>query len=99
MTRSLFLSASVPDPRRDARFHSTSDRVAIRDAVRALVTVALPSMRIVWGGHPAITPLVRVVAEGVGIAGSDRVQLFQSRLYRSRAPIDNAAFENVVWTK
>lgn len=97
--RAIFLSASVPDPQRDPRYHMTADRVAIRDAVRALVTVALPHTQLVWGGHPAITPLVRVIAEGMGVVGADRVRLFQSNYFRGKMPKDNAAFETVIKTR
>ena len=89
----IFLSASVPDPKRHQRYHSTADVIAIRDAVRAIATVALPHASLHWGGHPAITPLVRVVAESVGITGADRVRLFQSRWFSDVLPEDNAAFE------
>ncbi len=99
MMRALFLSASVPDPKRDPRYNATADKVAIRDATKALVTVALPCVRLVWGGHPAITPLVRVIAEGIGITGADRVRLYQSRYFEDIAPEDNAVFERVTWTK
>ena len=90
----VFLSASVPDPKRHGRYHATADFVAIRDAVRALATVVLPHAALHWGGHPAITPLVRVVAESVGITGADRVRLFQSRWFSDVLPEDNAAFES-----
>lgn len=91
----VFLSASVPDPKRHARYHGTADVIAIRDAVRALVTVVLPQARLVWGGHPAITPLVRVIAQDLGITGADKVRLYQSAFFRGRMPKDNAAFESV----
>jgi hypothetical protein len=64
MTFAVFLSASVPDPKRDPKYYRTADVTAIRDAVRALVTIVLPKARLVWGGHPAITPPVRVIAFG-----------------------------------
>jgi SLOG cluster3 family len=92
----IFLSASVPDPERHPRYHMTSDVTAIRDAIRALATVVLPSARLVWGGHPAITPLIRVMVEGMGIMSSDRVRLFQSSYFRGKMPEDNAAFERVI---
>ena len=99
MTAAIFLSASVPDPERDPKYHKTADRIAICDATRALVTVTLPHMRLVWGGHPAITPLIRVIAEGIGITGADRVRLYQSQFFRGVMPRDNAAFEQVVKTR
>src|SRR4051812_22534439 len=96
--KALFLSASVPDPKRHPRYHSTADVIAIRDAVRALATVVLPKASLYWGGHPAITPLIRVVAKDVGVKGVDRVRLFQSAWYSDQLPTDNAAFERYVLT-
>lgn len=98
MSVTVFLSASVPDPKRDPAYAETSDRIAIRDAVRALASVILPQGQLVWGGHPAITPLIRVVAEGIGITSGDRVLLYQSALFEGVMPQDNAAFERVVVT-
>ncbi len=95
----VFLSAGIPDPRREPDFARTADRIAIRDAVRALASVVLPRGRLVWGGHPAITPLIRVVAEGIGITSADRVILYQSSFFEGRMVEDNAAFERVVLTR
>lgn len=61
--KNIFLSASIPLPERDAKYYDTADIVAIRDAVIALTTVVLPHHRIVWGGHPSITPLIYYVME------------------------------------
>ena len=61
--KSIFLSASIPLPERDAKYYDTADIVAIRDAVIALTTLVLPHHRIVWGGHPSITPLIYYVME------------------------------------
>lgn len=91
--KAIFLSASVPDPKRHERYHSTADIIAIRDAIRAIATVVLPHASLHWGGHPAITPLIRVVAESVGVTGADRVRLFQSEWFTKVLPKDNAAFE------
>jgi SLOG cluster3 family len=96
--KAIFLSASVPDPRRHPRYHTTADIIAIRDSVRALATVVLPHASLSWGGHPAITPLIRVVAESVGITGADRVRLYQSAWFSEVLPSDNAAFERYVLT-
>jgi hypothetical protein len=93
VSRSIFLSASIPDAHRDPRYFSTMDLIAIRDAARALATVVLPHATLFWGGHPSITPLVRVVAESTGLTGTDRVRLFQSAWYSDQLPTDNAAFE------
>lgn len=95
----VFLSASVPDPRRDPKYHSSADLVAIRDAVRALAAVVLPHATLHWGGHPAITPLVSVVARSVGITGADRVRLYQSEWFPfEQRPTANEDFERIVLT-
>ncbi|HEY0131588.1 MAG TPA: hypothetical protein VGB57_09300 [Allosphingosinicella sp.] len=91
--KAIFLSASVPDPRRDPIYYETADLVAIRDCVRALATVVLPHAALFWGGHPAITPLIRVVAENAGIKAPDRIRLFQSAWFSDVLPADNAEFE------
>lgn len=90
----VFLSASIPDPRRNRRYHETADIIAIRDAVRALATVVLPQAGLYWGGHPAITPLIRVVAQGIEMKDSQGIHLYQSAWYSDVFPEDNAAFEN-----
>ncbi|MGD1076671.1 MAG: hypothetical protein ABR903_11425 [Thermodesulfovibrionales bacterium] len=95
----IFLSASIPDPRRNTAYWETADLTAIRDAVRALATVVLPSATLIWGGHPAITPLIRVVAESVGVSVKEHVVLYQSEFFRDQFPADNEAFECVIVTR
>ena len=94
MNRAIFLSASIPKPQRAPRYFTTMDVIAIRDAVRALATVVLPHATLYWGGHPSITPLIRVVAESTGLTDKDRVRLFQSAWFSQELPQDNAAFES-----
>ena len=94
----FFLSASVPDPKRTARFAETADTVAIASAVGALVHVLLGRRRMVWGGHPAITPMVYAIAEDMGVDYSQWVRLYQSSHFEDRYPEDNARFKNVVYT-
>ncbi len=78
----VFLSASVPDPNRNPKYFSTGDTVAIRDAVLALVTVVVPKTKLVFGGHPAITPMVKWVADQMG--AFDNVRMFQSMFFRDQ---------------
>jgi hypothetical protein len=59
----IFLSASIPLPERHPKYYETADLIAIRDAVIALASIALPNHRIIWGGHPSITPLIYYVIE------------------------------------
>lgn len=95
---SIFLSASVPDPLRAPRYAETADSVAIASAVGALVHVVLGRRRLVWGGHPAITPMVYSVAEGLGVDYSQWVSLYQSKYFEDRYPEDNDKFKNVTYT-
>ena len=78
MSDAIFLSASVPDPRRGPEYAQTADTVAITAAVSALVHVLLGRRLLVWGGHPAITPMVWGVAQGLGLDYGQWVKLYQS---------------------
>jgi hypothetical protein len=51
---------------------------------------------LVFGGHPAITPLVRLLFNQASRSPRDHVTLYQSALFRREFPEDNAAFERVV---
>ncbi|MBB3999084.1 SLOG domain-containing protein [Aureimonas pseudogalii] len=94
----IFLSASVPDQKRAPRHASTADSVAICSAVSALVHVTLGRRVLVWGGHPAITPMVWVVAQDVGVDYGRWVRLYQSRHFADQFPEDNQRFRNVTYT-
>ncbi|MBK8243274.1 MAG: hypothetical protein IPK88_07605 [Saprospiraceae bacterium] len=59
----IFLSASIPLPDRHPKYYDKADIIAIRDAVIALASIALPKYRLIWGGHPSITPLIYYVIE------------------------------------
>lgn len=98
MTGSIFLSASVPDPRRAPEYAESADSVAISAAVAALVHVTLGRRVLVWGGHPAITPMVWAVAEALGVDYGGWVKLYQSRYFEDEFPEDNAKFRNVTYT-
>jgi len=54
--RIYFLSASVPYGKRALEYKP--DPIAVRDAVQALVSVVIRDSMLVFGGHPAITPLI-----------------------------------------
>ncbi|MDO6563123.1 hypothetical protein Q4488_06950 [Amphritea sp. 1_MG-2023] len=99
MEDSIFLSASVPDPKRAPEFAETSNSVAITSAVRALVHVTLGRRVLVWGGHPAITPMIKVVAEEMGVDYGEWVKLYQSLYFKDQFPQDNEKFGNVIYTE
>lgn len=99
MEDSIFLSASVPDPKRYPEFAETSNSVAITAAVRALVHVTLGRRVLVWGGHPAITPMIKVVAEEMGLNYGEWVKLYQSLYFEEQFPQDNEKFGNIIYTE
>ena len=90
----VFLSASVPVVGRGT-YHETADPFLIQNAVREFVTVALGRRVIVWGGHPAITPMVWAVCEDLGVDFSLAVILYQSRFFEDIFPEENRRFANV----
>jgi hypothetical protein len=97
--KNIFLSASIPLPERDPKYFETADIVAIRDAIIALTTVVLPKHRIIWGGHPSITPLIYYVMEKLGLNIQEHVKLYQSLWFEHLFPDDNNKFENIVFTE
>lgn len=95
----VFLSASVPLPSRNIAYFNTADVIAIRDAVRALTIVIIEQKaQLVFGGHPAISPMIRLQISRAGMPVGDRVVMFQSRFFDRVFPDDNAAFERVILT-
>ncbi|MEM5439938.1 hypothetical protein [Paraburkholderia diazotrophica] len=98
MNDAIFLSAGVPDPRRGPDYAATADSVAVAAAVSALVHVVLGRRELVWGGHPAITPMIWVVAQDIGVQYEKWVRLYQSSFFRDEFPEENARFQNVTFT-
>lgn len=92
--REIFLSASVPERGRGG-FDEASDPFLIQFAVRELVTICLGRRRIVWGGHPSITPMVLAVCRDFGQEFNAPVVLYQSRYFEHQYPADNKHFETV----
>ncbi len=88
----IFLSASVPtrEP------YSLDCRPQeIQAAINALAQVVLGRKKLVWGGHPAITPLLWSAAQAVGVEYTVAVELFQSKLFARVLPEENKHFANV----
>ncbi len=99
MPEAIFLSAGVPDPKRGPQYAETADTVAITSAVSSLLYVTLGRRPLVWGGHPAITPMVWVVAQDIGIDYASWVKLYQTRYFEEDFPEENQEFQNVVFTR
>ena len=91
----IFLSASVPVVGRGT-YHETANPFLIQSAVRELVVAVIREQQIVWGGHPAITPMIWTICRDLGIEYSKSVVLYQSRFFEDRFPEENAQFGNVV---
>ncbi|SDQ23673.1 SLOG domain-containing protein [Flagellimonas zhangzhouensis] len=94
----IFLSASIPLPERDEKYQANCDVIAIRDAVIALVTTILPHYRLIWGGHPSITPLIYHVMQKMEINIQEHLTLYQSDFFSQFYPEDNNKFKNVIIT-
>ncbi len=97
--KNIFLSASIPLPEKDQEFVETADIIAIRDAVIALTTVVLPKHRIIWGGHPSITPLIYYVMQKLKLNIQEHVKLYQSLYFEKELPIDNKQFKDIDFTE
>lgn len=89
--KNIFLSASVPLKNRDPQFYKTADVIAIRDSVIALTSTILTNeeYRLIWGGHPSITPLISHVLERFNLKMSSRVILYQSLEFEGKFPPQN----------
>ncbi len=90
----IFLSASIPIAGRGT-YYEDADPFLIQFAVRELLVVALGRRPIVWGGHPAITPMVWSVCEDLGVQYAQSVLLYQSKLFQDYFPQENERFANV----
>lgn len=92
--KAIFLSASVPyrEP-----FVNYFDAIAIRESVLALVSICVRERDLVFGGHPAISPLVEHAARSLGAL--NRVHIFQSNFFRDKIPPVAREFPNLHWTR
>ena len=80
--RHVFLSASFPSGERGDQVRPF-DAPAIADAVSAIVrAVLLNEGKLLFGGHPTITPLVLMIGAELGVQKA--VDLFQSRWFGGR---------------
>lgn len=97
--KNIFLSASIPLPERHPKYYETADIIAIRESIIALTSIALPHHRIIWGGHPSITPLINYVMEKMGLNIQEHVKLYQSLFFKDDFPPENNKFQNIVFTE
>jgi len=88
----IFLSASIPLPDRNPMFIETADVVLIRDAIKSLVSIVVPKGNIIFGGHPAITPLVAHLLKQMDSEYAHRVILYQSMYFQADFIKENDKF-------
>lgn len=93
----IFLSASIPVQGR-GDYHLTADPYLIQYAVRELALTVLGRKKLIWGGHPAITPMVWAACEDLGVCYAQNVVLYQSRHFGDFFPDENTKFKNVTYT-
>lgn len=95
--KAVFLSASVPSLDRPP-FNQDIEPQIIQAAMAALANVVMGRRVLVWGGHPAITPMLWAAAQNVGVRYADSVRLFQSTFWKEEDfPEDNKHFGNVTY--
>ena len=101
----IFLSASVPDPKRNPVYSQDVDVIAIREATCALAEVTLQQHELHFGGHPAISPLIVTIAKDLdrlsptpGRSSFDAVTIYQSRFFQNVVPASSLAFPRIEWT-
>jgi hypothetical protein len=91
----VLLSASVPD-----EIVGTPDAQRLYELVAAIVRAIFDlGARLVFGGHPTITPLVHRLAKGRGVPPPG-VELFQLERFRDKAPsetFDRSVLRQVHW--
>lgn len=98
----VFLSASFPSGER-GQIYRPYDPEAIADAVVAITRAVLyDGGRLVFGGHPTISPLVLLIAAELGIKG--RVDIFQTRYFEGKVPpetleLDKRGYGDITWTE
>ncbi len=97
--KNIFLSASIPLKERDEKYFDTADIISIRDAVIALTTVVLPKHRLIWGGHPSITPIIYHLMKRLDLNIQEHITLYQSLFFEKHFPEDNNKFQNVIFTE
>ncbi|MGZ4956165.1 MAG: SLOG domain-containing protein [Methylobacter sp.] len=95
--KAIFMSASVPIEGR-GEYYKTANPFLIQCAVRELVKAVIQHHKIVWGGHPSITPMIWSICEDLNVDYSENVILYQSRHFEDRFPEENERFGNVIFT-
>lgn len=112
----VLLSASVPSDKRDERFTKIKNaQIQIEEAVIGLArNIFQAGGKIIFGGHPSISPLVAMVATEYGVnkeienikrseSGEKRISIFQSKAYEAVIPKETTSLfdlghSDIIWT-
>ena len=93
MKKSIFLSASVPTYGRE--FFDSCHPYQIQIAVRSLLLLALGRQRLVFGGHPSITPMVYAAGKSFGLNSIECATIYQSAYFEDKFPLENQVFADI----
>lgn len=112
----IFLSASIPTDKRDERFIKIKNaQIQIEEAVIGLSrNIFSENGKIIFGGHPSISPLVAMVAmeydinkDNENISQNEnvkkRITIFQSKAYEAVIPKETTSlydlgYSDIIWT-
>jgi len=90
----ILLSASIPTR---TPWTKWLEPLLIREAVIGLNSIVAREGELVFGGHPAISPLVEHASRDLRCI--DRVHIFQSEFFRHLVPEEARKFPNLHWTQ
>ncbi|MBH3442353.1 hypothetical protein I5L59_02010 [Pseudomonas moraviensis] len=93
MKKSIFLSASVPT--RGRAFFGDCHPYQIQMAVRSLLLLVLGRRRIVFGGHPSITPMVYAAGRNFKLQSIECATVYQSAYFEDKFPLENQGFADI----
>lgn len=104
----LLLSASVPTDKRDEKFTKIKNaQIQIEEAVIGLSrNIFSAGGKIIFGGHPAISPLIAMVASEYRVNNGREektINIFQSKAYEAVIPKETTSlfelgYSQIIWT-
>ena len=105
---SIFLSASIPSPDRDKRYYINTNPLDITDAVVAISKIIFSEGgKIIYGGHPTISPLILSVArifkqyykqENLPLVSIYQSKFFESKISQFTEELINLELGEINWT-
>jgi len=95
----VLLSASVPYPGRNELYLKTANVIAIKSSIKALAQIFVPRSNIVFGSHPAITPLLYNMLRQMPEEFHTRIKPYVSRVFEGNFPPDLGKFIDIKYTE